>query len=395
MELFNSKTPIELFLNRNLERSIKAGHPWVYADSIEAGQSPKGNLAILKAKNGKTIAKGIYDRESPLAFRVCVVGNDPLDDHWVKGNLEKAFSRRSHILNVHTNACRLIFGEGDNLPGLVCDIYGDVLVFQLDGAGPAGFWNVKNITLWFSQKMPVKTAYLKYRSDQKKAGEILLGDKALSKVLFQENGVKFKADIINGQKTGFFLDQRENRLRIKSLSNNKTVLNLFGYTGGFAVYAGVGKARHVTSVDISKSATMESHQNWLLNDLRDDLHLPVTANAFDFLAQACQEKKKWDMVVADPPSFASSSKNVEKAKHSYINLFASAAKVLNKRGILAASSCSSHINSQLFHQLCEEAISKANRRGTVLGFFNQPEDHPYPLACQELRYLKFLLIMVD
>ncbi len=394
-DLFHQRKPIELFLNRNLEKSIKAGHPWIYSDSITRPSSPSAGQANLKNKKGEIVARGIYDPESPLAFRVCVAGDAPMDHRWVSENLQKAITERRHILSEETDACRLVFGEGDNLPGLVCDLYNDILVFQLDGQGPARFWNVKSIAHWFSEKLPIKTAYLKYRSDSKKRGEVVLGEKALKKVVIHENGLRFKVDVINGQKTGFFLDQRENRWKVRSYSKGKTVLNLFGYTGGFSVYAGMGQARHVTTVDISRPAVIESQQNWLLNDLKEESHLSMASDAFDFLRQAQLEKKKWDLVVADPPSFASSQKNVEKAKRRYVDLLADSAKVLKKNGVLAASSCSSHIDHRLFYEICREAISRASRKGRVLGYYHQPADHPYPLACQELCYLKFLLVQLD
>jgi 23S rRNA (cytosine1962-C5)-methyltransferase len=205
----------------------------------------------------------------------------------------------------------------------------------------------------------------------------------------------FEVNLLHGQKTAFFLDQRDNRLRIRSWAKERTVLNLFGYTGGFSVYAGAGGAREVTTVDSADAAIKTSNRNWKKNGFEESRHHGITADAFEFLEEAKKEKKYWDLVIVDPPSFAPGKHHIEKAKGAYLSVLVSALQVTSSHGIFAASSCSSHISPALFLEICEEAVSKAKRRATVLGIYGQPEDHPFPLACTELQYLKFVLLCIE
>jgi 23S rRNA (cytosine1962-C5)-methyltransferase len=199
---------------------------------------------------------------------------------------------------------------------------------------------------------------------------------------------------VHGQKTGFFFDQRDNRARIGALAGGRSVLNLFAYTGGFSVYAGAAGARDVTSVDLAKPAMDEAERNWLLNDLPPSRHHTAAADVFRFLEDARAAKRTWELVIVDPPSFAPAERHVPKAIASYQALFAAALQVLAPGGIVAFSSCSSHVPLPTFFELTEAAVSKARRRAVVLGVHGQPADHPFPLACTELQYLKFVLLQV-
>ena len=224
---------------------------------------------------------------------------------------------------------------------------------------------------------------------------MLIGEIPEAPVPFFENRIRFTADIVQGQKTGFFLDQRGNRQAIKQAARNRRVLNVFGYTGGFSVYAGLGGASEVTTVDIAAPALKAAEEHWRLNGLPPDKHSSVKADAFEFLAEAAQKKRRWELVVVDPPSFAPSKEAVDKAVTAYQSLIAAAAAVTTSEGLLAAASCSSHIDLTTFLSICEEAVSKARRRATLLRVNSQPPDHPTPLPLPEFRYLKFILMRVD
>ena len=213
-------------------------------------------------------------------------------------------------------------------------------------------------------------------------------------VRFRENGLHFQADLVQGQKTGFFFDQRDNRGRSRRLAKGRSVLNLFAYTGGFSVYAGANGATEVTSVDLAKPAMEEAERNWLLNGLPPERHHASRPTPSSSWRRPGPRKRSWDLVVVDPPSFAPAERHVAKALASYQALFAAALQVLAPGGIAALSSCSSHVSPQMFFELTEAAVSKARRRATVLGVYGQPADHPFPLACRELQYLKFLLLQV-
>jgi 23S rRNA (cytosine1962-C5)-methyltransferase len=241
----------------------------------------------------------------------------------------------------------------------------------------------------------VTGVYLKRRNREDDKGEILINaDHDLEHLQFFENGALFETHLIDAAKTGFFLDQRDNRYLIQQLSKDKTLLNLFGYTGGFSVFAGLGGAKQVTTVDIAAKAIEASVINWKLNHL-PDLHEAITADAFQWLKEAVAKKIKYDIVITDPPSFAPNEKAVEKARDAYIEVFSDSIKLVSPQGLFAASSCSGHISFEAFLDIVRESLSKARRKGQVVVVRGQPEDHTWPLALEEMRYLKFVLVRVE
>ncbi len=397
------KHPLKLRLARNLTRSVKRGHPWVFADALRSlPAAPAGAQAVLlDNKKGREIARGFYDPNSPLAFRVCrVEQGQALDEIWAKAQMRRALELRRSFFDEQTTGFRLFNGEGDGLPGLVCDVYGDAAVIRLDGEGASGFWDAQGIAEWVADALSLRCVLQRReRRRQGKKGSaaserVLVGVAPREPVSFVENGVHFRVDISRGQKTGFFLDQRGNRQRIRNFAAGKRVLNVFGYTGGFSVYAGLGGAEHVTTVDLAKPAIEMANFHWQLNKLPPAGHKAVTADAFEFLAASLGRKRTWELVILDPPSFAPSKDTVVKGLSAYKNLAAAGVKVTAPDGILALASCSSHINLEMFLNACEEGISMGRRRGTVLGIYGQPADHPSPLLLPEFRYLKFVLLRI-
>jgi 23S rRNA (cytosine1962-C5)-methyltransferase len=211
---------------------------------------------------------------------------------------------------------------------------------------------------------------------------------------FHENGAVFETHLVDAAKTGFFIDQRDNRKLVGDMSKGKTLLNLFGYTGGFSVFAGLGGATQVTTVDIAPAAIEAAQLNWDINGLTPSKHEGITADAFKWVKEQALEKAHWDFVITDPPSFAPNAKSVESAKQAYIDIFVDSLKLVANGGLFAASSCSGHISFEMFLELVQESLSKARRRGRVIVARGQPEDHPWPLALEEMRYLKFVLVEV-
>lgn len=389
--------PLQLRLARDLTRAIKRGHPWVYAEALRQlpPASPGTPAVLLDNKKAREIGCGFYDPHSPLALRICATEpGETLNEHWAQKQFERALALRRTLFDAHTTGFRLFNGEGDGLPGLIADIYGDVAVLQLDGAGPAGFWDAAGIAGWLAQTLALRWVYERGERGRSE-GKSLVGDIPAAPVVFLENGVRFAVDVARGQKTGFFLDQRDNRQKIRELAAGRRVLNLFGYTGGFSVYAGLGGASQVTTVDIAAPALAAAQANWELNGLSSAGHEIMAADAFEFLAGAAASQRLWDLVVVDPPSFASSKAAVPKAIAAYQKLIAAAAAVTLPDGLLAAASCSSHVGLEAFLNACEEGISLARRRATVLHLGGQPADHPTPLALPEFRYLKFMLMRVE
>lgn len=393
-----TSSPVVLRLNRDLVRTIKRGHPWVYGDALrELPSAPPGTQAVLlDNKKGRPIARGFYDHACPVALRICDTDPDTkLDDRWVERRLRAAIEiRKVSIGDPQTTGYRLINGEGDLMPGLIVDVYDDSAVMKLDGDGPAGFWNAEQIAPLLAGELNLKCFYERFK-ERGAAGRVLFGLEPVGPVWFKECGLSFSADLVRGQKTGFFLDQRENRNIIRGLARDARVLNLFSYSGGFSVAAGVGVASSVTSVDISAGAIEAAGAHWKQNQLSESNHTGIVADVFDFLADAAADRQKWNLVVLDPPSFAPNQESVSKAMNAYQNAIEAAARVTAKQGLLAAASCSSHIDLSMFLECCEEGISQARRLGTVLNVSGLPFDHPTPLALPEFRYLKFVLLRLD
>ncbi|QDT55426.1 Ribosomal RNA large subunit methyltransferase I [Caulifigura coniformis] len=392
--LHHSPRLIRLTLARDLVRSVRSGHPWVYRDALrDVPQAQPGSVAELFASDGRRrIATGMYDPGSPVAFRVCQPEGGRVDDEWASRQLERAVHLRQSVTTPQTTGYRLSNGEGDGLPGLVIDLYGTTGVLKLDGSGPEGFWNAAGIGEWLLEKLSLKGVVCRTRGEE--GAEVVAGDPDVEPE-FLEHGLKFTSNVQKGQKTGFFLDQRENRRIIRDLSAGKTVLNLFSYTGGFSIAAGVGGARKVTSVDSAGPAVAICDRHWRMNGLEEGNHTSIATDAFEFLEQTAGQGRRWDIVIVDPPSFAPSAKSVERAKGAYQKLMTAAAKVVEPGGLLAASSCSSHISESMFLEILVSAMSQSRRRARVAAITGQPVDHPWPLVCPELRYLKFVLLELN
>lgn len=389
-------------LKRDVTKHLKQGHRWIFANCFDDGRAVKSGVHLLTFK-GEALALGIWQGDTQLRFRVLVLAEEPIfRKNNMKRSLELYFEtqwrkavaiRKTFDLTV-TNSFRLINGEGDGLPGLIVDIYNDTAVIKHDHAIMEKTWNAPVIAEKIQAEFPqIKCVYLKRRNDADEKGTNIVGTLA-PEVQFLENGVLFASNIRDAAKTGFFLDQRDNRKMIQHFAKDKTVLNLFSYTGGFSIFAAKGGAKEVTSVDIAKVAIQAVARNFEINELKT-IHHDIATDAFEYLEQQNLEKKKYDLVITDPPSFAPNEKSVEQAKAAYTKVFANSIKLVNPEGLFAASSCSSHISSKDFMEICKESFSRARKKATLVYVGGQPVDHPYPSAMEELRYLKFALFRLD
>jgi 23S rRNA (cytosine1962-C5)-methyltransferase len=390
-----NNSPIKLQLSRNLTRDIKRGQKWVYANALRnLPLANPGSLALLvNNKGGTPIGYGFYNPNDAIPLRMCTTSpKEKLSDEWVEHKMGNAKRHRNGILQSGTSVYRLFNGEGDDLPGLVCDIYDQLAAIKLDGPSPSGFWNVAGIAEWLKINIGVTCVYQRFKSRKKKEGIVLLGKLPPQPIPVIENNIPIEVDIINGQKTGLFIDQRDNRKLIQSVSKNLTVLNIFGYTGGFSVSAGIGGATQVTTVDIAKPAISAANDNWKLAGLPAHMHDGIAEDAFEFLEQS---KQKWDMVILDPPSFAHNQASVDKAINAYIRLFTLGVKRVKNEGYVAFSSCSSHIAETKFIEIIQQSVSNAKLKPTILHIGNQPIDHPHPMQMPNLRYLKFILCQIS
>jgi 23S rRNA (cytosine1962-C5)-methyltransferase len=396
----SNNPPIKLQLSRDLVKTIKRGHAWVYAEALRKlpDASPGSPAVLLDNRGGREIARGYYDPTSPIAFRVCTTNPAVrINRAWAENQFLAAAALRNSMQfeAQQTNAYRLFNGEGDGLPGLVCDLYADHAVIATDGSGADNFWDAPQIAGWLNQQLGIKNVLLKSRSAEGKTITSVFGQAPQRPVEFVENGVDFSADLLHGQKTGFYLDQRDNRQRIRQLAMQKHVLNVFAYTGGFSVYAGLGGALEVTTIDQAEPALKAAKEHWRINGLDPKQHHVEGEDAFEYLKNAANQNLQWDLVILDPPSFAPSEAALPQARQAYTRLIELGAKLTTPGGMLAAASCSSHVDRAAFLQIIEQSISQARRKATLLGIHGQPADHPAPLVMPELSYLKFVLLSLD
>lgn len=395
----DTKIP-DIQLIRDVNKHLLRGHRWIFADCFD-GKTPTG-LAILKSRND-SIAIGLVQADTQLRFRLLCLCQEPYVRinniaHtlyvWADIQLSRAIDLRLSFRSEATNSFRLVNGEGDGMPGLIVDVYDHTAVIKHDHPVMERFYNHQALAEKIQSAMPfIKNVYYKRRNDEEVKGVDIVGTLA-SEVIFKENGSFFASNIRDAAKTGFFLDQRDNRKLISQFSKNRSVLNLFSYTGGFSIFAAHGGASEVTSVDIAKAAIEASNRNFEVNDLKTK-HNAIAEDAFLFIDEKIKSKEKWDLVITDPPSFAPNQKAVETATAAYTKVFANSLKLVKGNGFFAASSCSSHISTEAFLEICRESFSKTRKKGTLVYLGGQPFDHPYPLAMEELRYLKFALFRVD
>lgn len=378
-------TLLTVDLPASLLASLKAGHPWVYRDHVPKGfAAPNGTWVRLRCDRWE--AFGLWDAESPLAIRVYSRKGVP-DAKWLREQLVLAYARREPLrARGDTSAYRLLFGEGDGVPGVVVDLYGDYAVIQLDSnaAGRIVPWVVDALR----DVVPQLRGVVRRHKNADKRLELLWGELPPERLVVSESGLWFVANLFAGQKTGLFLDHRENRRFVGGLCSGLSVLNLFSYTGAFSVYAAQGGATRVVSVDVSAPAAQAAEENFLLNGLDKSAHAFIARDAFEYLADRGGER--FDVIVCDPPSFARNKLQAKKARVAYSKLNAAALGALNEGGLLATASCTTQVGPEDFRRVLVEAGQRAGRRLEIVHEAGQPLDHPVGIGHPEGRYLKFL-----
>jgi 23S rRNA (cytosine1962-C5)-methyltransferase len=371
------------------------GHPWVWRDAIE------GDLAGVVAgeevevvASGTPIGRGLADPASPIAVRMWTRGREPIDRSVWQARAARASSLRAMLFErTRTDAFRVVHGEGDRMPGLVVDRYGHVAVVRTDGDAararvddladavwPAlSSWGVATLVHRFGAKGREPTL------------EVLRGDPPPQTVRVEEHGVPFVVDIARGQKTGAFLDQRDNRRLVGELARGRRVLNLFSYAGGFSLHAALGGAPRVVSVDTAAAAHATAQASFRAAGVDPAKHAFVAADVGGFLEGARARGETWDLIVSDPPSFAPSDKAVSRALTAYRALHRACAAVLAPDGIFCASSCSSHVDATSFLGTLDDAALEG-RTLSVLELRGAGADHPTLAGFPEGRYLKFAVL---
>ena len=377
-------------LVKDLARHLRAGHPWVWRDALAPARAQTGATVEIVDRGGRFVARGLWDERSPIAVRVYTLDErEPLDDALVRRRLAEALAARNGTIDPQTtDSFRWCNGEGDFLPGIVVDLYATVAVVRVDGdAARALLPSVADAVETLGRPLGVTTVYERARG----RGELLRGVAPLSTVEIREHGVRFAVDVIHGQKTGSFLDQRENRRALRPFADGVEVLNLFAYTGGFSVHAALAGARRVVSVDVAPAAIEAARENFVLNGLNPQKHAFDAEDAFAWLARAREKNQRYGLVIVDPPSFAPSEKARARAIAAYRDLHAAALAVVAPGGILAACSCSSHVTMDDFVGALRDGAVKADRALRLLELRGQPADHPTPPAFPEGRYLKMII----
>jgi 23S rRNA (cytosine1962-C5)-methyltransferase len=305
-----------------------------------------------------------------------------------------AWQLRREVATESTTGYRLVHGENDGLPGLVADRYGSSVVLKVYSAAWLPHLD-SVVAALHAVDAPTRVVLRLSRAVQAAAdtltdGQVLAGDPLDGPVLFLENGITFEADLVRGQKTGFFLDQRDNRARVERHASGRSVLNVFAYTGGFSVYAARGGARDVTSVDISAPALEAAKRNFRHNQhnpqVRAAQHNCVVGDAFEVIPRMARDGQRFDMVILDPPSFAKSSAEVERALASYVRIVRLGLDVLDRSGMLVAASCSSRITAEAFRDVVLDAAARSHRRLHILEQTGHAPDHP--IGFPEGAYLK-------
>lgn len=380
-------------LNARGEQSVVKGHPWVFSNSIVKinEDARTGDLAVIFSKNkNKLIGLGLYDHKSPIRIKMLTNKPNVIDEQFFVEQIEKAFQRRIPLLKTNTNSYRLIFGENDGFPGLIADVYNTALVIKLYSE----IWmpylyqllpHMKDISKTKTVVIRLSRQLKQSKNLQLKDGQVIYGTLENEVVQFVEHGVKFSANVIKGHKTGYFLDHRANRKQVGEWSKNKRVLDVFSYAGGFSVHALFNGAKEVTSLDISQQALSIALENGRLNNY-SGVHKTIVGDAFEELQKLINQKKSFDVVVIDPPSFAKQASEINLAKKKYAQLAQLGVNLTSRNGLLVLASCSSRVSSQAFFDINKQVLEQSNRSfKTVLKTFH---DIDHPISFPEGAYLK-------
>lgn len=386
---------MEIALKNGREGALRRGHPWVFSGAIAkvSGNPADGDVVAIKDARGQFVAYGFYSGKTDIAFRVLTREVIPVDAAFWRKRLEVALQLRRAVLPAQTNAWRLINAEGDGFPGLIVDVYGDTLVMSVSTAG-----------MEKQKALMVEALIERIRPEriyEQSAGRsrqleglpesrgVLYGSELTGPVRILENGHFFDVDMVNGQKTGFFLDQRVNRERFGALARGASVLNCFCYSGAFSVYMAASGAKRVVSVDISASACKAAQDHLKLNGISPEDHPVIETDAFDYLRGM---PEAFDRIILDPPAFAKTKRDVPRALRGYKEINLQAMKRLPQGGMLATFSCSNAIDEETFFRMVQSAATDAHADMQALARLEAGPDHPVALGHPEGRYLKGLLL---
>ena len=393
---------LRLRITSAAESRLRSGHPWLFADSIQEQNRPGrlGELSVIYDRKDRFLAVGLFDPDSPIRVRVLCAGKpQAINDAWWSALISQALGRRKGLFDEGTTGFRWVNGESDGWPGLVLDRYDQTLVLKLYTA--AWLPRLEEIAGLIGKRLCPERIVLRLsrniqgvasRQFNKRDGDILCGPPVDGLVLFQESGLRFESDVLQGQKTGFFLDQRENRRHVELLAYGRRVLNAFSFSGGFSLYAARGGATSVTDLDVSAHALAGAQRNFALNQSQPAIsacrHELIQAEAFNWLRE--QPGRKFDLIVLDPPSFAKREAERAGAIQAYGKLAKLGVEHLAPGGILVACSCSAHVTAEEFFTEVRHSAVAAGRAFEELQTTRHAPDHP--AAFREAAYLKAIYL---
>lgn len=382
--------PGQITLLPGKEKRIRTRHPWVFrSDIMKADPSClPGDIVRVVSSNGQFLAKALFNPLSQISLRIMTYQDEPVDRDLIFRRVREAIRYRRSFADL--SSCRLIFAESDRLPALIVDSFGGVLVLQCLSLGmerfkqdivealveevhPSGIWERNDVPVRKLEGLDLTTG-------------LLYGD-VPDRVIMKENGIQFYVDVKRGQKTGFFLDQKENRAAIAPFVRDQDVLDCFTHTGSFALHAGFFGARSVLGLDISEEACQYAGMNAALNHLSEKVRFQV-ANVFDYLGEASRKGVKYDVIILDPPAFTKARSTVANAARGYKEINLRAMKMIRPGGFLVSCSCSQHILPSHFMQIVQSASEDAHIQLRQIEFRTQGKDHPILPASPETQYLK-------
>lgn len=389
-------------LKKGEGRTLKSGGMWVYDNEIASitGSFNDGDMVIVRDFDGYPMGRGFINRHSKIRIRLMTRDvEQEIDRDFLKRRLQDAWDYRKKVTD--TGSCRIVFGEADFMPGLVVDKFSDVLVVQVTALGMD---RMKTEVVSILKEILADDGILirgvyersdgKYR-DQEGLERVkdFIGEPFDTDVQIVENGVKYKVDLKNGQKTGFFLDQKYNRAAIQKLCRGASVLDCFTHTGSFALNAGIAGAAQVTGVDASELAVQQARENAELNGLRDRVHFQC-ADVFDLLPKLENAGEKYDVVILDPPAFTKSRSSVKQAMKGYREINMRGMKLVKDGGFLATCSCSHFMTYELFTEMIHQAARSVHKRLRQVEYRTQAPDHPILWSADESYYLKFYIFQI-
>lgn len=393
----------KIILHESRDKSLKRKHPWIFSKAIKEVVNEPSNGADINIYdcNNNFLAVAAYSPNSQIRARVWSFNKDEkIDKDFFKAKILKAYEARKLMLEVTAmSACRIIAAESDSIPGLIVDMYNNYLVLEVLSAGTE--FHLKEIVAALREVFPEHNIY--ERSDvevRKKEGlelrkGVIFGENPPTEIEITENeNMKLLVDIENGHKTGYYLDQRDNRAALAKYCKGKSVLNCFSYTGGFSLYALKGRALKVANVDVSQRALDTAKKNIVLNHLDPGRVKFIKEDVFKFLRNEKAKNNKYDVIVLDPPKFAESRGQLDKACRGYKDINMLAASIINPGGYLMTYSCSGHMTPDLFQKVVADAILDANREGQIVEYLQQASDHPISTAYPEGLYLKGLVVRI-